>query len=246
MHQQFLRLVTTLAFVLLAGFQLYAQMPRSVFTDSLQSDHLNEMRQLKIEVPHSPDHSKKFPVVILLDGQSLFDQLRTVQHNYEGGFTPPSILVSVINGRNRTLNFTPTKVSERRGAIFNQESGGAHAFRAFLKEELLPYLEQNYPASSYRTLIGHSYGGLFTIDTLVEDPELFDNYLAIDPSLDWDNEVVLNKAKAQITSYEGIGLFASLGGVLHMQDPSITLENVMEDTSDYTAFARANVASYKH
>lgn len=242
MHRHFLHLVTTLCFLILAVLNIYGQMPRSVFIDSLKSDHLNEMRQLKIEVPNSPDKNKKFPVILLLDGETLFDQLQIVQHNYEGGFTPPSILVSVINGRDRTLNLTPTKMTQRQGSAFNQDSGGAKAFRAFIKEELLPYLEQNYPASSYRTLIGHSYAGLFTIDTLLEDPALFDNYLAIDPSMDWDNQVTLNKAQAQLTNYEGIGVFASLGGVMHMQDPSITLENVMEDTSDYTAFARANVA----
>lgn len=241
MYCTLLRWLTAFTLFLLSH-NLLAQFPKTVFTDSIASAQLGEMRQLKIQVPHHPDHDKRFPVVILLDGESLFDQLITVQDNYEGGFTPPMILVSVINGDNRTLNFTPTKVTERRGAAFNQESGGAAAFRAFLKDELIPYLESDYPASSYRTLIGHSYAGLFALDTLIEDPDLFDNYLAIDPSLDWDNQVVFRKASTQLKTLQHKGIFISLGGVLHMQDASINMDNLMEDKSEYTAFARANVA----
>jgi len=240
MHQLFLRATLVLSLLLLS-FNLFAQLPTTVFTDSLASQSLGETRQLKIQVPHSPDPDKRFPVVVLLDGESLFDQLKTVQQNYQGGFLPDMVMVSVINGNNRTLNFTPSKVTERNGAPYTEASGGAAAFRSFIKDELLPYLKQNYPASDYRILIGHSYAGLFAIDTLLEDPELFNNYLAIDPSLDWDEQVVVKKAATQLKTLEGKGLFVSIGGVLHMQDPSITLDNVMEDSTDYTAFARANL-----
>ena len=33
----------------------------------------------------------------------------------------------------------------------------------------------------------------------------------------------------------------SLGGQLHMQDPMVSIDNVMQDTSDFTLFARSNI-----
>ena len=67
-------------------------------------------------------------------------------------------------------------------------SGGAERFTQFLADELIPTIERTYPTSGHRTLIGHSYAGLFTIHTLIHHPDLFRNYVAIDPSLDWDDQ----------------------------------------------------------
>ena len=108
---------------------------------------------------------------------------------------------------------------------------------------LIPFIENKYPVTSYRTLIGHSYGGLYAIYILINHPQLFSNYLAIDPSLDWDDQKLLTEAQDRLSSqnYKGKSLFMSLNGQLHMQNPKVTLENVMKDTSDLTLFARSNI-----
>lgn len=43
----------------------------------------------------------------------------------------------------------------------------------------------------YRILVGHSRGGLFAVDTFVEQPELFNAYVAISPSLWWENMALI-------------------------------------------------------
>jgi predicted alpha/beta superfamily hydrolase len=53
--------------------------------------------------------------------------------------------------------------------------GGAAVFLDFIEKELVPHVEGRYPVTDFRTLIGHSYGGLFTIYALSERPTLF-NY----------------------------------------------------------------------
>ena len=79
---------------------------------------------------------------------------------------------------------------------------------------------------------------------LLYHQHLFDNYIAIDPSLDWDNQNLLNEAQKLIptTKYDKKSLYLSLSGQLHMQDSKVTIDNVMQDTSDYTLFARSNIS----
>ncbi len=95
---------------------------------------------------------------------------------------------------------------------------------------------------NYRTLIGHSYAGLFTINMLINHKHLFQNYIAIDPSLDWDDQKLLKEAKQKLSteSYEGKSLFVSLAAEqLHMWNEEINMENIMDDSSEFTLFARS-------
>ena len=197
--------------------------------DSLYSEILKESRELYVQMPDSydPDSKRKYPVLYLLDGASLMDAASTVYSYYWGGFMPEMIIVGISNRENRDRDLL-------------ESSAG---FTNFLEKELIPYIENKYPVTTYRTLIGHSFGGLFTINTLLNKTDLFDNYLAIDPSLDRNNQELVRLAKDAFVSrsFKGKSLFISLGGQLHMQDYDITIENVMNDTSESTLFARSNI-----
>ena len=67
-----------------------------------------------------------------------------------------------------------------------QELLGADKFRAFIRSEVIPYVENHYRTAPFRILAGHSVGGLFAIDTLARQPDLVHVYLAVSPSLWWD------------------------------------------------------------
>lgn len=213
--------------------------------DSLYSDVLGEQREFWIQLPESydPTGTRKYPVVYILDGAVHFMAVSTVHTYYWGGFMPEMILIGISNRTHRTRDLTPSEIYSRRGSEYRQESGGAEAFTMFLEKELFPFIESKYPATGYRSLIAHSYGGLFAIHTLIHHPDLFANYLAIDPSLDWDNQKLLKESKEILgsKSFKGKSLFMSLGGQLHMQNSDINLKNVMQDTSEYTLFARSSI-----
>jgi pimeloyl-ACP methyl ester carboxylesterase len=71
------------------------------------------------------------------------------------------------------------------------QSGGADQFLAFMKQELFPFIESNYRADGKnRTLMGCSAGGLFTMYTLLTQPDLFTGYVAASPHIPWDNEIL--------------------------------------------------------
>ena len=213
--------------------------------DSLYSNVLNESREIYIQVPESytSDSEETYPVIFILDGRVLLPTVVNVHDYYSGGFMPEMVIVGVSNAENRTRDLTTSKITSRRGMPYNEENGVADNFLEFIETELIPYVEGKYPVTNYRTLIGHSYAGLFTIYTLLNKPELFANYISIDPSLDWDNQKLLKQAEYVFlkNNYKGKGLFMSLGGQLHMQNSAITIDNVMQDTSEYTLFTRSNI-----
>lgn len=211
--------------------------------DSIYSETLKEQRKFWVQLPNNFDKNKKYPVAYILDGETHLPTISIVQNYYSGGFTPEMILIGISNQQNRTRDLTISKITFRQGGAFNQETGGADNFLEFLKDELIPHIEKNYPVTNYRTLIGHSFGGLFTINTLIHHQELFANYLAIDSTLDWDNQKLVKEAAILLKkgSYKNKSLFISLGGPLHAQRNDITINNIFKDKSDYTLSGRSNL-----
>jgi predicted alpha/beta superfamily hydrolase len=212
--------------------------------DSIFSKVLNEQREFWIQIPDNyiPESNVKYPVVYILDGHSLMSKLSSVHENYWGHFLPNMILVGISNENKRIRDLTVSKVTERNGGIMNMETGGADRFSSFIETELIPYIDSKYPTSNHRTLIGHSFAGLFTLNVLINHPHLFQNYIAIDPSVDWDNRIILTRAKQKLStiSLKDKSLFISLAAEqLNFQDENVTIENVMNDSSEYSLFPRS-------
>ena len=213
--------------------------------DSVYSSILKESREIYIHVPetYNPDGKTKYPVAYILDGELFLTPLTVVNQFYTGGFMPEMVLVGISNSKNRLRDLTTSPVAELYGMPASEKNGEAENFTQFIEKELIPFVEKNYPVTSYRTLIGHSYGGLFTMYTLMYHSELFENYLAIDPSLDWDNQKILKDSKTLLAKkdFSSKSLFMSLNGHLHLEKTSVTIDNVLDDTSDFTLFSRSNL-----
>jgi hypothetical protein len=62
----------------------------------------------------------------------------------------------------------------------------------------MPYIEANYKTSSFKIFAGHSLGGLTTIDCMLTHPDMFDAYIAISPSIWWDNKYILRLTEKKI------------------------------------------------
>lgn len=242
-----------IGFLLIAQLQLTAQLSEDQLQvseleimDSIYSNILEESRDYWIKLPenYNPNSGKKYPVIYLLDGFSLKNSLESVYNNYWGHYLPQMILVGISNKTNRTRDLTTSKIESRHGSVMNVETGGAENFVQFIEKELIPFIDKTYPSSPYRTLIGHSYGGLFAINMLINHSHIFNNYITVDPSLDWDNQKLLIQAKEKLEtkSFKGKSLFVSLAAEqLHMFDEKVTIENLMQDTSEFTLFARSIV-----
>lgn len=145
------------------------------------------------------------------------------------------MIIVAIPNTNRMLDLTPTtmEVSRDGRRIPEGTNGGGERFTAFLDQELIPYIGKTYPATSHRTVIGHSLGGLLVINTLIHHPEFFSNYIAIDPSLWWDNQELLKEATNILKQkkFDNKSLFLAVANTLreHMD-----IIRVKQDTSDAT------------
>jgi predicted alpha/beta superfamily hydrolase len=216
--------------------------------DMLYSKVLEEDREIWIRIPESAKNqtggSSRYPVLYLLDGDAHFysvsgmiRQLSTINGNT---VTPEMIVVGIPN-TDRTRDLTPTHVNEVFGdTLFPKTSGGGKNFLKFIHTELIPYIEKQYPAAPYRTLVGHSLGGLTVIDALVDHPEMFNNYVAIDPSLWWDNQALLKRAKTAFReqSFEGESLYM---GIANTMEEGMRFGEVEKDTSESSEHIRSIV-----
>ena len=77
-------------------------------------------------------------------------------------------------------------VDERLAILKDHKFGGADQFLDFLVNDLRPWVSSNYPIDNRKQiLLGHSFGGLFTLYAAMTKPEAFSGYIAISPSLWW-------------------------------------------------------------
>ena len=58
----------------------------------------------------------------------------------------------------------------------------------------------------YKVFVGHSFGGLTVVNNLLTEP-LFNAYIANDPSLWWDKELMVKKAEASTRDFKNIKFF---------------------------------------
>lgn len=176
---------------------------------TVRSQVLDEDRTMLVALPNGyRDSEDRYPVLYVLDGEFFFYQAQAaVQFLSECTYIrthpiPQMIVVGIVNiDRNR--DYTPTHAPVQ-GELRYPTSGGATKFLEFLQSELMPQIDARYRVQPYRILSGWSFGGLFTIHTYLENPELFSAYLAISPSLWWDQDRMVKKAKDAIAD-ENVG-----------------------------------------
>jgi predicted alpha/beta superfamily hydrolase len=158
---------------------------------------LNENRPLIIYTPESyeQDSTKIYPVIYLLDGGGNFHHTSaTVDFLSRNGRIPEMIVVAIRNTIDRTHDLTPETLEPN---VSFPTAGGADSMLIFMEKELFPFIKKEYRINEYKILIGHSFGGLFAIHTLINHPGIFNSYLSISPSLWWDNQdLVLNQTKS--------------------------------------------------
>jgi predicted alpha/beta superfamily hydrolase len=189
-------------------------------TFTINSEILNETREMLVSIPKHELSDKiapqRFPVIFVLDGEDMFEYVKGMVNFLsltKGNDVLPKSIVIGIKNTNRTRDLTPNPIEG------TADAGGAQSFLGFMEKELIPYVQKNYPTIDHNTLIGHSYGGLFTLFALQQRPDLFDNYIALDPSY----ILLRDKNMAFDTPpYKGKQLFVGIANTL---DPGMDSSN---------------------
>lgn len=214
--------------------------------DSIYSNILNESRKIWVHIPESATNGTfsetKYPVLYLLDGPGHFYSVTGMikQLSTNGNTIVPEMIIVAIPNTNRDRDLTPTHVDIDffSGDSIQSASGGGNKFLDFVEDELIPHIERTYPAATYKTFVGHSLGGLSVINALITRPKLFNNYIAIDPSLWWDDQTFLNLADSILTvnKFDGNSLYV---GVANTMNEGMKIDAVRNDTTKSTARIRS-------
>lgn len=160
---------------------------------SLWSDTLGEARPLQIYVPPSHDkrHAPCIVVYVLDGGGNYLHTVAALQFLADAGRIPDAIVVAIPNvdrGRDLTPNVPGC----------GDDCGHGDRFLTFLTKELIPWVDSHYHTAPFRVLTGHSRGGLYALNTLLNEPEAFNAYIAMSPALWWNGEIVLKGAEEKL------------------------------------------------
>lgn len=167
----------------------------------LRSEALDEEVTILVRLPRNYESgSNRYPVLFLLDAEWHFniataDVELLSECSYINPHPVPQLIVVGIVSNDRNRDYTPTSCPEFRGMRF-PTSGRSESFHRFLIDELLPSIDEAYRTHPYRILSGWSLGGLFVIDTFTGGTPEFNDYLAISPSLWWDDGLILKQYSA--------------------------------------------------
>ena len=161
---------------------------------------------LYVALPHSyGTPGQRYPVVYTLDSDYSFLIARNiVDHLSEREHLREVIVVSIAYDGpsryrlNRTRDYTPTFVPDGGyGPEYQKVSGGGPKFLDVIEKEIIPLVDRNYATlAGDRTLSGHSYGALFTVWTMLTKPGLFNRYIAVSPSLWYDDHLMMKIEEA--------------------------------------------------
>ena len=212
-----IRLLSCFAVLLLISSAAIAQPGTGTVKKlTLKSTILGEERIVFVRTPVGYEtNTVKYPVLYMTDGDAHMGHTAgTVDFLTRNGRISDLIVVGIPN-TDRTRDLTPVKSTAKNaaGELQFPTSGGSDNFLKFFETELIPEIEKQYRVQPYRILAGHSLGGLFAIHAMISKPGLFNSYIAVSPSLQWENGETLKRAEDFLKNQKemNVTLFASIG-----------------------------------
>lgn len=148
---------------------------------TIQSEILGEGREVWVHTPAGyGEGGERYPVIVILDAEQHFEHVAGFTDLLGTYFEMPRVLLVGLPNVNRGRDYFTRRIDSP-----SAEGNGAARLRAFMAEELLPFIDREYRTADFRVLIGHSLTGLFTVSTMLTAPELFNAHIAVSPSLQY-------------------------------------------------------------
>ncbi len=177
-------------------------------TFTIDSKILGKTRRINVYLPpgYAESRDLRLPVLYMPDGGIAEDFLHVaglVQVSVGNGTMRPFLLVGIENTERRRDMTGPTEDEEDKKIA--PRVGGSQAFRRFLREELMPQVKERYRTTAETAIVGESLAGLFVVETFFLEPDLFDTYIAFDPSLWWNRQALVQGAEARLKARPKLG-----------------------------------------
>ncbi|MDH3321962.1 MAG: alpha/beta hydrolase-fold protein [Flavobacteriaceae bacterium] len=152
----------------------------NIIFKKFNSYQLNTERILKIYLPDSYDDKKDntYPVAVVFDAEILFDvYVANAKLFALKDKAPEQIVVGIFQNQNDE-RYQDCDYSEDSG-LPNQDSA---KFYGFVQDELIPYIEENYRTSLFKTLVGQTITANFTNYFFIDNNPVFRAFININPS----------------------------------------------------------------
>ncbi|QHG64245.1 alpha/beta hydrolase [Pseudomonas putida] len=141
-----------------------------------------------------------YPVIYLLDGNAYFPAFHAAKRAQDR--LRSSILVAIgypsdtpLDFERRAFDLSPPQPAERN----TPPQGGQDLFLDFIEKRLMPKVNARFKVDQdQRSLVGHSFGGMFGVYALFTRPQLFQHVIAISPSLWWRDRYLMEPERAFI------------------------------------------------
>lgn len=205
-------------------------------TFTLVSDMLGETRRINVYRPamYGDTADLRLPVLYMPDGGIGEDFLHIaglLQVSVTNGTVRPFLLVGIENTERRRDLTGPTDVADDRAIA--PRVGGSAAFRRFIRAELMPVIDAQYRTTAETAIIGESLAGLFIVETFLLEPDLFDTYIALDPSLWWNDRSLMGDAAHRLRagSYRGKSIYLASSGEKTIAPLTRQLAKILEAES---------------
>jgi predicted alpha/beta superfamily hydrolase len=170
---------------------------------TINSKIVGEVRTINVWTPDGyAQQTDSLPVMYMPDGgvkEDFSHIANTLAALIKAKKIPPMILVGIENTQRRRDLSGPTEVEEDKKIA--PVVGESAKFRAFVKEELFPEINKRYRTTNKKGIIGESLAGLFIVETFFVSPDMFDYYIAMDPSLWWNNHYLVKTAKENLAKF---------------------------------------------
>lgn len=209
---------------------------------TIESKILGEKRRINVYAPaiYFDSALLRLPVMYMPDGGMAEDFLHVaglIQVGVGNETMRPFLLVGIENTERRRDMTGPTDNPEDRKIA--KHVGGSQAFRDFIRTELMPQVKARYRTTAETAIVGESLAGLFVTETFMLEPDLFDTYIAIDPSVWWNRATMVHNA----TSY--LNRSGTSKKTLYLTNSSEGYPEVMDSLAlTLAAKAPANVTWY--
>ncbi|MDT8346489.1 MAG: alpha/beta hydrolase-fold protein [Flavobacteriaceae bacterium] len=144
---------------------------------NITSEIMSQERPIKILLPRNYEKNdpKEYPVLIVLDGDYLFEPVGGLVDYYSYWEEMPEAIVVGIS-----QNTTRSKDLSINPESFLLENEGLDFFE-FIGLELIPWLDKNYRTASFLGIVGHDLSANFANYYLLKDKPLFDAYINLSP-----------------------------------------------------------------
>ncbi|MEU6749065.1 alpha/beta hydrolase-fold protein [Spirillospora sp. NPDC046719] len=202
------------------------ELPGAVRYTLVTDDSPTDRWDVTVAVPQAGPRvdSSPFPVLYLLDGFLTFLTTAQIAQNtlaFSLGQLRPVAIVGIspaIEDRDRLFarrarDLTPTSAARgyHQGAT-PHGTGSADAMLDLINEVIAPRVEPAHGLDSAdRGLAGFSLGGLFTCWALVRRPRGFRRFLAVSPSLWWDDHLLLDDRRAPFVTRDAGDVYLAVG-----------------------------------